>query len=317
MKAIPEVAEKTETPPARWKLVGAFAIVYLVWGSTYLGIRIGVADIPPAVLAGLRFIAAGIGLSLFGFARGGALPRGRDWLSILILAVGLLAIGNGTVTWSEQWLPSGEAAFITASTALFVALFGSFGRRADKPGLWTIIGLVLGFAGTALMLLPRAEGRYGPLFPALALVGSSCVWAAAAMYLRNTGIRTTTPFVFTGLQMLAGGLILTIIAAATGDFARVHWTASGIGALAYLTVFGSALAYTAYNWLIEHVRPAQLGTSGYVNPAVALLLGWAVLGEVLPPIAFAGVGVMFVGVVIVNLRRRRPSRLLTKTGTGA
>ncbi|MDN5881315.1 MAG: EamA family transporter, partial [Nitrosospira sp.] len=263
-----QAAPPDMAPAPLWKLVGAFAVVYLVWGSTYLFIRIGVADIPPAVLAGLRFVAAGVGLSLFGFARGGKLPRGRDCLSVFVLGIGLVAIGNGTVTWSEQWLPSGEAAFITASTALFVTLFGMFGRRADKPGLWPSIGLIIGFIGTGLMLLPRAMGHHGPAFPALVLVGSSCVWAATAIYLRNTGIRGTDPFVFTGLQMLVGGSILTAIAGASGGFERVHWTASGIGAIAYLAVFGSALAYTTYNWLIEHVRPSQMGTSGYLNPAV-------------------------------------------------
>lgn len=298
-------AAETQTPTPRWRIAAALVVVYLVWGSTYLFIRIGVAHIPPAVLAGLRFVAAGIGLSVLGIARGGRLPHGRDWLSVAILGCGLVVVGNGTVTWSEQWLPSGETAFITASTALFIALFGMFGRRADRPGLPTAAGLVLGFLGTALMVLSRAGAQHGPLFPALALLGSSCIWAASAIYLRNTGIRSTTPFVFTGLQMLLGGIILTLIAAASGGFARVRWTTSGIVALSYLAVIGSALTYTTYNWLIGHVRPSQLGTTSYVNPAVALVLGWLVLGEVLSPVAFAGVGVMFAGVVLVSLRRHR------------
>lgn len=301
---------------ARWKFVAAFAVMYLVWGSTYLFIRIGVENIAPAVLAGLRFLVAGTVLATIGFARGGHWPSRRDTLTLVVLAIGLVVIGNGVVTWAEQWVPSGEAAFIVASSALFIALFGALGPRGERLVLFTVIGLVLGFAGTALMLLPRAEGTHGPLAPALALVGSACGWAAAAMYARTRGV-SAAPLVFSGLQMFTGGCVLTTIALATGGFARTHWTPSGIGALAYLTVFGSALAYATYNWLIQRTRPAQLGTTAYVNPAVALLLGWAVLGEALSPIAFVGVGVMFLGVILVNLRRHPPARPMTKTGTGA
>ncbi|HEX5313763.1 MAG TPA: EamA family transporter [Gammaproteobacteria bacterium] len=301
---------------ARWKFAAAFAVVYVVWGSTYLFIRIGVADIAPTVLAGLRFTAAGLALTAIGFARGEKPPRGRDWSTLAVLAVGLVVIGNGVVTWAEQWVPSGEAAFIVASSALFTVLFGTLGPRGERLTLLVVAGLALGFLGTALMLWPRIEGLRGPLWPALALVGSSCSWAAASMYARGVGVHTTA-FMFSGLQMLAGGLILIAIALASGGFARTHWSPSGIAALAYLAVFGSAIAYLAYNWLIQHARPAQLGTTAYVNPAVALLLGWAVLGEVLPPIAFAGVGVMFVGVVLLTLRHRARVRPLVKPRTGA
>ncbi len=323
MSRTPEPAndpnQASDEAPAldRLKFIAAFAVVYLVWGSTYLFIRIGVADIAPSVLAGLRFVAAGIALAAIGFARGGALPRGRDWRTLAVLAIGLVVIGNGVVTWAEQWVPSGEAAFIVAGSALFMAVFGTFGPRGERLGLITIIGLALGFTGTALMLLPRIAGVHGPLFPALALVGSSCAWAAAAMYARAVGVRTS-PLVFSGLQMFAGGFVLLMIALATGGFAHTHWSPRGIGALAYLTVFGSAVSYTVYNWLIHRARPAQLGTTAYVNPAVALMLGWSVLGEVLPPAAFAGVGVMLLGVILVNLRHRRlPPRPLIKPGTGA
>ena len=306
-----------EAPSAnRLKVIAAFAVLYLVWGSTYLFIRIGVADIPPAVLAGLRFLAAGMVLALVGFSRGARWPSRRDWVTLVVLGVGLVVIGNGVVTWSEQWVPSGEAAFIVSSSALFIALFGTLGPRGERLLPLTLVGLVLGFSGTALMLLPRAHGHHGPLFPALALVGSSCCWAAAAMFSRSRGF-SASPLVFSGLEMMVGGCILTGIALATGQYSRVHWTWTATGALAYLTVFGSGLAYGTYNWLIHHAKPAKLGTTAYVNPAVALLLGWAVLGEDLSPIALSGVGVMFLGVLIVNLRRRRAPRLLTKTGTGA
>jgi len=286
----------------RLKFAAAFAVVYLVWSSTYLFIRVGVESLPPALLAGLRFVIAGTALASVGLARGGALPRGRDWITMGVLALGLVVLGNGVVTWAEQWVPSGETAFIVSSSALFTAGFGSLGPRGERLTLVTLAGLGLGFTGTALMLLPRVHGHHGPLLPALALVGSACGWSASAMYARSAGVRTA-PLVFSGLEMVAGGVVLLGIAGGTGAFGRAHWDLRGIGALAYLTVFGSAVTYTTYNWLIHRARPAQLGTVSYVNPAIALFLGWAVLGEVLPPIAFAGVGVMLLGVVLVNSRR--------------
>jgi len=301
----------------RLRLIAAFAVVYLVWSSTYLFIRIGVTEIPPALLAGLRFVIAGGVLAGLGLARGGALPRGRDWITMGVLALGLVVGGNGVVTWAEQWVPSGETAFIVSSSALFTAGFGTLGRRGEKLTAVTLAGLALGFTGTALMLLPRLHGQHGPLLPALALVGSACGWSASAMYARSAGVKTA-PLVFSGLEMILGGVILLGIAGGTGDFGSVRWGAKGLAALAYLTVFGSAVTYTTYNWLIHHTSPAQLGTVSYVNPAIALFLGWAVLGEVLPPTAFAGVGVMLAGVVLVNLRRRLPRRgPLVKPGTGA
>lgn len=301
---------------ARARFVAAFAFVYLVWGSTYLFIRIGVADIAPAVLAGLRFVTAGTVLAAVGFARGGRPPPRRDWPTLGVLALGLVVFGNGVVTWAEQWVPSGEAAFIASSSALFTAAFGTLGPRGERLTALTLAGLALGFTGTALMLLPRASGSHGPFAPALALVGSACAWSAAAMYARARGIGTA-PLVFSGLEMLAGGCVLLAVAWASGGFEHTRWSARGIGALAYLTVFGSAGAYATYNWLIHRARPAQLGTISYVNPAVALLLGWLVLGEVLPPIAFAGVGVMLAGVVLVGVRRRPARGPMVKPGTGA
>lgn len=302
----------------RLGLIAAFAVVYLIWGSTYLAIRIGVEALPPAVLAGLRFVIAGGVLSAIGLARGGRLAHGRDWLTLGVLALGLVVIGNGVVTWAEQWVPSGETAFIVSSSALFTTLFGSFGPRGDRLTLLTLVGLAVGFLGTGLMLLSRAHGHQGPLGPVLALLGAACSWSAAAMYARSVGIHTP-PLLFSGLEMLAGGLILSFVALGTGAFARAHWNAAGIGALAYLTVFGSALTYTTYNWLLHRARPVQLGTIAYVNPAIALFLGWTVLGEVLPPIALGGIGIMLIGVILVGSRRRShsPRAPLTKTGTGA
>ncbi len=306
--AHPDPRSAAETSAVeRLKIIAAFAVVYIVWSSTYLFIRVGVTELPPTLLAGLRFVIAGGALAGIGFARGGDRPRGRDWATMGVLALGLVVLGNGVVTWAEQWVPSGETAFIVSSSALFTAGFGSLGPRGERLTSVTLAGLALGFTGTALILLPRTHGHHGPLLPALALVGSACAWSAAAMYARAVGVKTA-PLVFSGLEMVAGGTVLLAIAVATGAIGRARWGAAGIGALAYLTVLGSAVTYTVYNWLIHRARPAQLGTVSYVNPALALLLGWAVLGEVLPATAFAGVGVMLLGVILVNRRRRLTGR---------
>lgn len=292
----------------------AFFVVYVVWGSTYLAIRVAVRDIPPAVLAGLRFLMAGTILTVTGIWRGGKLPCGRDWRTLVILAVGLVVVGNGVISWSEQWVPSGEAAFIVSSSALFTAVFGSFGPRGDRPKTIAAVGLSLGFSGTALMLLSRAQLGYSAFWPALALLGSSCAWSASAMYARSVGI-STAPLVFSGIEMLTGGAILTTIALGTGGFSKSIWNMQSVGTLAYLTIFGSAVTYSTYNWLIHRARPAQLGTISYVNPAIALLLGWLILNEKLSELTLMGVGIMLAGVILVNFKRGQAHRSTAKRST--
>jgi drug/metabolite transporter (DMT)-like permease len=301
-----------ETSPSRLALVTAFAIVYIVWGSTYLAIGISVRDLPPGLLAGVRFIIAGLALGTLALARGQPLPRTRsDWGTAAILAVAFVVLGNGVVTWAQQWVPSNQAALIIASSALFTAWFGTFGRRGVALSRATKAGLFAGLLGTALLVWPEGSADEVPggdlLWPKAAIVLSTLAWSWGVMYSRNSTV-TMKPLMFAACQMLIGGSMLTVIGIANGELARWTWTLAGIGGMLYLTVFGSCLAYATYMWLINQTTPARLGTIAYVNPAIATALGWWVLGESLTGLQFAGMAVILVSVAWVTVSARAIGR---------
>lgn len=298
--------------PSRLAVIAAFAIVYVVWGSTYLAIRIAVQELPPAMLAGTRFTIAGLTLGLLALARGQAPPSTRqDWTTAAILALAFIVLGNGVVTWAEQWVPSNQAALIIASSALFTAWFGTFGRRGVPLSGATKLGLFAGLAGTALMVWPEGTPTDVPggdlLWPKAAIVLSTLAWSWGVMYSRNATV-TMKPLMFVACQMLIGGCMLTVTGLAAGEAARWTWTLAGIGGLLYLTVFGSCIAYATYMWLIHQTTPARLGTVAYVNPAIATLLGWWVLDESLTGVQFAGMAIILASVAWVSISARAIGR---------
>lgn len=280
------------------QMTAAFAVVYLVWGSTYLGIRIAVQDIPPGLLAGVRFTAAGLLLAGVALIRGDRLPRDWSaWRVILVMGLALVVAGNGFVTWAEQWVASNQAALIIASSAFWIAWFGTFGPRGTPLTGGVKLGLIIGFTGVVLLIWPEMRGD-GLLVPMAAILVSALAWCGGTIYGRNANL-DIAPLMFAGCQMLVGGLVLSAWGLLAGEAGRVMWTATGIGGLLYLTLFGSCLAYGTYIWLIHHTTPARLGTIAYVNPAVATFLGWWILDERLVGIQFLGMLVILAGVVIV------------------
>ena len=298
--------------PSRLALITAFAVVYVVWGSTYLAIRIAVQELPPGLLAGVRFLIAGLVLGALALARGQALPRsGAEWGTTAILAVAFIVLGNGVVTWDEQWVPSNQAALIIASSALFTAWFGTFGRRGVPLSTATKLGLFAGLVGTGLMVWPEGAAGDAPggdlLWPKVAIVLSTLAWSWGVMYSRNATV-TMKPLMFAACQMLIGGGLLTLMGIASGELARWTWTAPGIGGLLYLTVFGSCIAYATYMWLLNHTTPARLGTVAYVNPAIATLLGWWVLDETLSRPQVGGMAVILASVAWVTISARAIGR---------
>jgi drug/metabolite transporter (DMT)-like permease len=280
-------------------LIAAFAVVYFVWGSTYLAIRIAVMDVPPGLLAGTRFVAAGLILLAIALARGQRIPTDRrSWRVIAVMGVALVVVGNGAVTWAEQWVPSNLAALLISSSAFWMAWFGTFGARGTPLPARTKLGLVTGFAGVALLMLPGIDRESGLLLPMLAILCSSMAWCGGTIYGRYAALGLP-PLVFAGCQMLVGGTILLLLGLANGEAARAEWTAAGLGGLAYLTLIGSCLAYGTYMWLIHNTTPARLATVAYVNPVVATVLGWYVLDETLVGVQLAGMAVILAGVVVV------------------
>jgi drug/metabolite transporter (DMT)-like permease len=291
------------TGPTRTQMLAAWAIVYGVWSSTYLAIRIAVADIPPGLLAGIRFSAAGLLLIGVARLRGNPFPSGmREWRVIAVMGIALVTVGNGAVTWAEQWVPSNQAALLIASSAFWMAWFGSFGPNGTPIGRGTWLGILMGFIGVALLLMPQGldDGTGEPrhLLPMAVIVVSSLFWCGGTIYGRNAGLELR-PMMLAGCQMLIGGILLWAIGLGAGETQRVAWTPAGIIGLVYLTLFGSCLAYGTYVWLIRQTSPARLSTIAYVTPAVATVLGWWVLDETLSGTQLTGMFVTLFGVVTV------------------
>ncbi len=282
----------------------AFAIVYVVWGSTYLVIRIGVQELPPVLFAGVRFLMAAPVMLAYAFLRGARLPRqAHEWRTIALTALMMLVCANGLVTWSEQWVESNQAALIVATSALWMAWFGTWGARGERPGALTIAGLLLGFAGVAVLVGAGLRAQAAPVYAYLALLVSPVLWAAGSIYSRRRPL-TCSPMMTAGLQMLITGIVMTTLGVAFGESALWQWTPRGTFALLYLALLGSCLAYGAYFWLVHEVTPSQLGTYAYVNPAVAVLLGWLILDEHLNATQVTGTLIVLAAVGLVTWASR-------------
>lgn len=290
------------------RIVLALATVYLIWGSTYLAIRFGVAITPPYLFASARFIAAGLILLAFARATGLKLPNTRaDWKVIVITAVLLLVGANGLVTWSEQWVESNQAALMVATSALWMAGFGTLGARGERQSLLTWLGLVIGFVGVAVLVGEGLLHKSAPTGAYVALVISPIFWAAGSIYGRRNP-QHCAPLMTAALQMLIAGLLMLGIGLVLGEHHRWRWTPQSWGAWAYLTVLGSCIAYGAYYWLVHNVTPALLGTYAYVNPAIAVLLGAWLGAEHLSAMQLVGTGVILGGVIAVTLGQRMPAK---------
>lgn len=286
------------------KIAVAFAIVYIVWGSTYLGIRIAVHDLPPGLMAGVRFVLAGLILLGVGAAMGKRGPATRhDWISSLIMAVALVLLGNGLVTWGEQWVESNQAALLITTGAIWTTWLGTFGAKAQSVSGREKIGITIGLVGAALLLWPKSGLQFDYIAGQIAILGAPIAWSMGTIYSRTYPAQMS-PLMFAGLQMLLGGLMLLVYGMLAGELPRWQWTLKGTAAMMYLTIFGSCIAYGTYVWLIQHTTPARLGTIAYINPVVAVVLGWLVLGERLEGTRLLGAAVILVGVVLITRRPR-------------
>lgn len=302
-----EVAHLSSVAPVnlRFKIVIAFLTLYLVWGSTYLAIRVGVHDMPPALFAAARFVISGLALGLYAYLRGEALPRSlAAWKVTVIMGILLLAGGNGLVVWGEQWVPSNQAALIVATTALWLAGLGTLGPQGQPLTRITLLGLVAGFAGVALLMFPDGgKFSFDHLGGQLGILLAAFLWSSGSIYGKRHP-SGTPPMMSAALQMLAGGVVLTVIGLATGEVSHWQWSLEGVGPLSYLIVFGT-LGFVAFTWLLHTVTPSQLGTYAYVNPAVAVVLGWWLLGETLTRTQLLGMTVILIGVILVTASSSR------------
>ena len=300
-------ADRNDPPTGR--LVLAYLSVFLIWGSTYLAIRIGVRDIPPALFAGLRFLIAGGILFLHGVITRRPLPRVGPALRIQsIIGILLLAGGNGMVVWSEQWIHSGLTALIIASVPLFMSSIDAAIPGGHRLSLAGWLGIFIGFGGVALLVWPSIAGTGGDLVPEgiLGLLLASFFWSSGSIYSKRRSIGGDV-LMNTSVQMLAGGAVLLTIALASGETHGVTFTLQGMLSLLYLIVFGSIIGFTSYIYLLHHVPPAKASTYAYVNPVVAILLGNLILSEPLGWRTVLSAVVILGGVAIVQTARARPT----------
>ena len=279
-----------------------FAAVYILWGSTYLGIRFAVASIPPLLMAGTRFVAAGWLLYALVRFRGAPRPTRVHWRSATLLGGLLLLGGNGLVSVAEQAVPSGITALIVAAVPFWMVLLNAMEQRS-RPRLSVLAGLVLGILGLAILVLPSgasASGHTDSLGVVLLLTATFC-WAVGSLYAHRAPLPSST-FLGIAMEMIGGGVLLWLVGLLSGEGAALHLqaiTPKSLLALIYLTLFGSLLGFSAYVWLLKVTTPARASTYAFVNPVIAVLLGWALAGETLTPrIALAG-GIIVTAVCII------------------
>ena len=289
-------------PPAATAVLLAFAAIYLIWGSTYLAIRFAVETLPPFLMLFARFFTAGVLMYVFLRWRGVPHPSAREWAGAAVVGGLLLLGGTGAVAWAEQWIPSGLAVLIVAIVPVWMVLLDWAGPAKRKPTRAVIAGLVLGLVGVAVLVGPvelSGGGKMQFLGSAVVVFGTLS-WATGSVY----GIRLphpSSPWMSAALQMTAGGVLLLAFGTAMGEWARVdpgQMSARSLGALAYLVVFGSLIAFVAYVFLLRHVTPARVGSYAYVNPVVAVFLGWALASEPVTPRTIVAAGIILTGVVL-------------------
>jgi drug/metabolite transporter (DMT)-like permease len=289
----------------RFAVILAFALVYFFWGSTYLGIDIAVEQIPPALMCGIRFSVAGVFMLLFCALRGrriyySPVQMGR----MAVVGILLLMGGNLTLSYAEQHVASGLAALIIAVTPLWFLLLDSVLLGHHDISIRGKVGLALGVVGLVVLLWPdlMATSHLGrvQLWASISLLGGSFSWALGSVLAKKWKSADVDPFSATAWQMIAAGIANFLAAFALRDLSRVVWTARGIGAMLYLVVFGSWVGYTAYIWLLNHVPTSKVSTYAYVNPVVAVFLGWLILHERVDAYILAGSAVVVASVALVT-----------------
>ena len=281
------------------RIVAAYAAIDLIWGATFLAIRLGVRDLPPLLFSAGRFVFAGLLLTAVAVLMKERFPSTRrEWTYMFAFSLLMIAGSNGVSTIALKHIPSNEGALLSAGSAIWIAWLGALGPRGHRLTPKAIVGLLLGLAGVALLVWPRSTTPSGHLLWQSLVVYGSLSWAVGTVLYRNAAL-TVGPVAFNATTMTLGGAWLLLAGLATGQAAEWRWEAGGLLAMGYLAVFGSAIAYTAYTWLLKHSPADRVGTFAYVNPAIAAVLGWAVLGEVLEPAQVVGMLVILAGVVLV------------------
>jgi drug/metabolite transporter (DMT)-like permease len=289
---------------SKTKLALAFAALYTIWGSTYLAIKFSVETIPPYLMAATRFTACGAILYGFSRWRGSANPTGREWRDGAIVGTLLLAGGNGAVGWAEQRVPSGITALLVASVPMWAVLIDWMRPRGQRPSVAAAVGLLVGLAGVGILAAPQFAGATsGSAIGAIVLTFGSISWAAGSIYSRQSA-RPPSALMSTALQMLGGSVALLLIAGLLGELGRFDPGAVTLKSFlgwAYLVTFGGLVGFTAYAYVLRETTPAKATTYAYVNPVVAVLLGWGFANEPVSIRTVVAAGIILAGVAMISL----------------
>lgn len=283
----------------------AYLVVCIFWGSTYLAIKVGVTELPPFLFAGLRFLVAGLILLAIAAALRDPLPRKSDWRTLAIVGLLLLGGGNAFVVWAEQYTTSGVASIFVVTVAMWTALFDAIIPGGSGELNWKIVaGLVFGFLGTLLLVGTSpaeilAADKRGPL----ALTFASASWSLGTVYAKRHPTQAS-PYMGAAFQMIVGGGAVAIVGTLLGEWASWHLSSRGVGAIAYLVVFGSILGYSAYSYALRHASATIVGTYAYVNPVIAVLLGWLLLHEPVGPRTFIAMGMILAAVLWIQFSHK-------------
>jgi len=295
----------------RWRVVSAFALVYVFWGSTYLAISVAVTYVPPYVMTGTRFLIAGLLMLAYCAWSGRRIAvTGAQMLRLAIIGFLLLTMANTLLAWAEETLTTGLAALIISITPLWFLIVDSFLMRGDRVSSRGYFGLLLGIIGIAVLLWPKLRSvnvrEHHQLYPAFVLMFGSFCWSVGSALSKRwqTGI---DPFSAASWEMTVAGVLNLLIAAALGEYPHAHWTAHAMAAVGYLIIFGSWVGFSAYIWLLQHVSMSKVATYAYVNPVVAVFLGWLFLYERVDVFLAAGTAIIVCSVALVTGAKVRRS----------
>ena len=298
-----------------WKTLGAFAIIYFVWGTTFLAIRVGVLEMPPFLMAALRFTVAGGVLCAWMLAKGESLPNARQWMGASIIAFLIFVCDYGFLFWAEQRVPSGVSAVMLATIPVFLAFAEIIFLRTQRLTARLAAALLIGLAGVAVLMSRSLNLGSAPIDKrgAAALLFASIAWSIGSVLSRKVTL-PPSKVMSSGAQMFAGGIFLAVAAAALGELRGFHPSAVSRGAwlaLVYLIVFGSIVGFTAYVWLIHHESPTKVGTYAYVNPLVAVLVGYFLGGESLGARTVLGTVCVLTSVIVITSAKKAkpPARM--------
>ena len=296
--------------PSKGSVIAAFIAVYTIWGATYLGIRFAIETIPPFLMAGSRFVIAGAVLYAWMRLSGAPAPTRMQWRATTMIGALLLLGGNGVLAWAEQLVPSGLAALIISTVPIWMVLLDWL-RGGARPTAGISIGLVLGLVGIALLVGPAnlAGGNQLNTLGVIVLLFASLSWATGSLYARRASI-PSTPLLATSMEMLTGGgllLLAGLVAGEGGQLRLDQLSLRSVVAFGYLVFFGSLVGFSAYTWLLRVSTPARVSTYAYVNPVVAVFLGWALAGEALTPQTLLAAAVIITAVVVITTGQSKKS----------